>query len=149
MLKFDKMWESYPTIQGEKTPCKTNGNINFDDQCAIRLGSCLATCGVDTSKLVPKSRHCWQHNTKLGHILAAEELANGLAKYKIEGIATFKKIDPSTFQAVLAGKTGIIFSKIFGLGLVKILHKDREIILIYGKATVLLSGAHGLLFHAL
>ncbi len=113
MLKFKEMWESYPIVGERSAPCKTNGKRNFDDQCAIRLGVCLASCGVDTTKLVPKIRHCWQHNSKLGHVLAAEDLANGLAKYKIDGISALKKIDSSKFQTVLAGKTGIIFFKDF------------------------------------
>lgn len=54
MLEFKKMWENYPTIQGESAPCKTNGKKNFDDQCAIRLGACLVSCGVDTTNSFPK-----------------------------------------------------------------------------------------------
>ncbi len=113
MLNLKKMWENYPTIKGESAPCKTGSKKNFDDQCAIRLGSCLAACGVDTTKIVSKSRHCWQHDAKLGHILAAEELANGLLKTRINGISPLRKIDPRKFQSELISKTGIIFFKDF------------------------------------
>lgn len=113
MITFEKLWNSYPTINGEKAPCQTNGVKNFSDQCAIRLGVALASCGVVTSKLVPTKRHCWQHQANEGHILAAEELANGLMKANIPGIGALLKINPDTFQNDLSGKKGIIFFKDF------------------------------------
>lgn len=73
----------------------------------------MAACGVDTTSLVPKGRHCWHHKVSLGHVLAAEELAQGLAKIKISGLAATKKLNPASFQHLLAGKTGIIFLKDF------------------------------------
>jgi hypothetical protein len=113
VIKFQQLWDSYPTIQGDKTPCTTNGKTNFDDQCAIRLGSALAKNGVKTTNLVPKGRHCWQHDISEGHVLAAEELANGLARFHIGGIQKKIEINPSTFQKDLIGKKGIIFFKDF------------------------------------
>lgn len=113
MIKFTKLWESYPTIQGDKAPCKTNGKKNFEDQCAIRLGVALASSGVKTTNLVPKGRHCWHHESSQGHVLAAEELANGLARFPIGGIQKKIKIDPATFQKDISGKKGIIFFKDF------------------------------------
>lgn len=113
MPGFENLWNCYPTINGEKAPCRTRGKQNFNDQCAIRLGVSLASCGVDTLTLVPKARHCWHHENSLGHVLAAEELANGLAKKRIPGIGVMKKVDPLNFQTLLAGKTGIIFFKDF------------------------------------
>lgn len=114
MINFDKLWESYPVIKdGESAPCKTNGKKNFDNQCAIRLGVGLAACGVNTTKIVQKTRHCWQHDAKQGHVLSAEELAHGLIKANIAGVSAVKKVDPKSFQTLLAGKTGIIFFKDF------------------------------------
>ena len=113
MIQFQKFWESYPTIQGDKAPCKTNGKKNFEDQCAIRLGAALAKNWVKTTNLVPKGRHCWKHEAVEGHVLAAEELANGLARFPIGGIQKKIDIDPSTFQKDIAGKRGIIFFKDF------------------------------------
>lgn len=113
MLTFQKLWDSYPTIQGDKAPCKKNGKKNFEDQCAIRLGVALAQNGVKTLNLVPKSRHCWHHEVKEGHILAAEELANGLSKFPIGGVQKKIDLEPSTFQKDIAGKSGIIFFKDF------------------------------------
>jgi len=113
VIKFQQLWDSYPTIQGDKTPCKTNGKTNFDDQCAIRLGAALAKNGVKTTNLVTKGRHCWQHDISEGHVLAAEELANGLARFHIGGIQKKIEINPSSFQKDLVGKKGIIFFKDF------------------------------------
>lgn len=113
MIKFQKLWEAYPTIQGDKTPCKTNGIVNFSDQCAIRLGAALAKNGVKTTNLVTKGRHCWQHETSEGHILAAEELANGLARFPIGGVQRKIELATDSFQKEIAGKKGIIFFKDF------------------------------------
>jgi hypothetical protein len=113
MITFQKLWDSYPTIQGDKAPCKTQGKKNFDDQCAIRLGAALADNGVKTTNLVPKSRHCWHHDVNEGHVLAAEELALGLARYPIGGIQRKIEISPDTFQKDISGKKGIVFFKDF------------------------------------
>lgn len=29
MINFQKLWDTYPTIQGDKAPCKTDGVKNF------------------------------------------------------------------------------------------------------------------------
>jgi len=57
MITFKKLWESHPSINGEKNPCTTNGKKNFNDQCAIRVGVALSICGIDTSTL-PGAVHC-------------------------------------------------------------------------------------------
>lgn len=113
MIKFQNLWEDHPTIQGEKAPCKSNGKVNFKDQCAIRLGTTLAKNGVTTTILVPKDRHCWYHETAAGHILAAEELANGLSRSPIPGIQRKINVNPNTYQKDIFGKKGIIFFKDF------------------------------------
>jgi len=99
MVKFNHLWENHPTIQNDKYLCKnTNGKKYYDDQCAIRMGTCLANCGVDTTKIVPKRRHCWHHDVSCGHILSAEELANGLKSSIVNGIQKMEEINPSDFQ---------------------------------------------------
>lgn len=120
------------TTQGDKSPCKTNGKKNFEGQCAIRPGAALAKSGVKTTNLVARGRHCWQHETSEGHVLAAEELANGLAKYAIGGIQKKIAIDPSTFQKDIEGKSGIVFLRISGLEVAKVLGIGAGITLIYG-----------------
>jgi len=57
MLAFDKLWKNHPTITGDDNLCKTNGKPNFTDQCAIRMGVCLARCSVDTSRILGVT-HC-------------------------------------------------------------------------------------------
>ena len=114
MVKFNQLWKNHPTIQKETYPCKsTSGKKNFNDQCAIRMGACLAKSGVNTTKIVSKNRHCWQHDVSYGHILAAEELANGLKRCIIPGIQKMDKFDSSQFQRELNHKQGIIFFKDF------------------------------------
>lgn len=111
MIKFKALWESHPTINGDKNPCSTNGKKNFDDQCAIRVGVALSKCGIDTSTL-PGAVHCWHdHPKSLGHVIRAEELAVGLSKRSIAGLEKMVKVKPSEFSEVLEGKTGIIFFK--------------------------------------
>jgi len=86
MIGFKNLWENHPAINGEKSPCTTNGKKNFDDQCAIRVGVALSKCGTDTSTL-PGVVHCWHgHPKSQGHVIRAEELANGLSKHPISGI---------------------------------------------------------------
>ncbi|MGP9826916.1 type VI secretion system amidase effector protein Tae4 [Ectopseudomonas khazarica] len=114
MLIFKELWESHPTITGEDNPCTTNGQVNFSDQCAIRIGVALNACGVDTSS-IPGVRYCWHHKKSAGHILAAEELAVALTRYRIPGLGPVQKIDPSKFKDELISQRGIIFFKDYWL----------------------------------
>ncbi|WP_281555998.1 T6SS effector amidase Tae4 family protein [Thalassomonas sp. RHCl1] len=113
MLKFKELWNKHPTIQGDDAPCRTNGEKNFLNQCAIRMGACLASNGVDTLNLVSKDRHCWHHNISSGHVLSAEELARGLDRNPISGLEKKASVDPLSYQKTISGKTGIIFCKNF------------------------------------
>jgi len=111
MITFNKLWENHPTITGNDNPCSTNGKSNFPNQCAIRLGVTLARCGVVTSR-IPGAIHCWHgHDKSQGHIIRAEELANGLNKYQIPGLQKVIKVSPDDFSNELSGKKGIIFFK--------------------------------------
>ncbi len=110
MLTFKKLWDSHPTITGEDNPCATDRRVNFSDQCAIRVGVALSACGFNTAN-IPGARHCWYHKKSAGHVLAAEELANGLIKYPIAGLGKVQKIDPSKFKNKLAAHKGVIFFK--------------------------------------
>jgi hypothetical protein len=112
-MDFQNLCNKHPTIVGDSVPCSTDGKANFSDQCAIRLGVALASIGVDTTSLVPKARHCWYHDSGLGHVLAAEELAQGLSRMPISGVSRLQKIDPKQFARKLSGKKGIIFFKDF------------------------------------
>ncbi len=110
MVKFKSLWASHPTIKGDGVPCKTKSVKNFDNQCAIRVGAALARCGVDT-KEIPGARHCWQHDSGEGHVLSAEELANGLEKVIIPGVQKVIKHTPEKFLESTKGVTGIVFFK--------------------------------------
>jgi hypothetical protein len=110
MIRFNKLWENHPTISGQDSPCSTNGKSNFSDQCAIKVGVSLSACGVNTTH-IPGVRHCWFHEKSDGHVLAAEELGQGLKRGNIAGIGKLQKIDPKNFKSSLSGKKGIIFFK--------------------------------------
>jgi hypothetical protein len=111
MVTFKQLWSNHPSITGEKNPCTTKGKKNFDNQCAIRVGVSLVKCGVKTTE-IPGVVHCWHgHDKSQGHVIRAEELANGLVRYPIQGIRKMVKITPQNFSKQLSGKTGIIFFK--------------------------------------
>ncbi|WP_281558908.1 type VI secretion system amidase effector protein Tae4 [Thalassomonas sp. RHCl1] len=111
MFSFEKLWESHPTNTNEDNPCTTNGEKNFTNQCAIRVGVALAKCGVKTSS-IPGATHCWHgHDKSQGHVIRAEELANGLNKFPVAGIQKVIKVNPDEFADELHGKKGIIFFK--------------------------------------
>lgn len=116
MITFNQLWNNHPTIKGNDNPCSTNGKPNFPNQCSIRLGVCLQNSGIDTTR-IPGIRHCWQHDKTAGHVLSAEEFANGLKRHSpfIPGIQNFQEIEPNEFSDLLAGNKGIIFSKIIGV----------------------------------
>lgn len=103
-LSFDKLWNAHPTISGNENPCSKD----FTNQCAIRVGVALAACGVDTTK-IPGATHCWHHPKSEGHILRAQELADGMSKASIGGIGSRISIDPKKISEELRGKKGIIF----------------------------------------
>lgn len=106
-VNFKELWNGYP----DDKPC----NKQFSNQCAIKVGSALAKCGVKTTTLVPKNRHCWFHKDTEGHVLSAEELAAGLRKVKIPGLAPVMEISAKDFKSKIAGKKGIIFFKDYWL----------------------------------
>jgi hypothetical protein len=60
---------------------------------------------------VPGARYCWQHKRSAGHVLAAEELANGLRMHPFFGLGNLQKITPENFKDKIALQTGIIFFK--------------------------------------
>ncbi|BFM13910.1 hypothetical protein R50073_00930 [Maricurvus nonylphenolicus] len=113
MLKFSTLWNAHPTVTKAGKPClKKDGIPRFANQCAMRLGTALTACNIDTTKLVPQSRHCWEEGHKgKGHVLAAEELAIGLSEAKLKHLSPIEKVPPKEIGKKLKGKTGIIFFK--------------------------------------
>ncbi|KAB8313010.1 hypothetical protein EH228_02335 [Erwinia endophytica] len=109
-LSFESLWNAHPTVKGENAPCRlSNGLKAFDDQCAISVGTALARCGCDVTRL--KATFCWQHPKKEGHILRAEELANALRIAPFEGMAVMIRVTTDNFEKTLRNETGIIFFK--------------------------------------
>ena len=104
MVTFAKLWESYPDVGG---PCSTDGKRNFENQCAIRMGVCLENAGVNTKEW--PVRRCWQHKGKERHILAAEELANALARHAVPGVGRVEKYGGKEGFEKIRGRTGIVF----------------------------------------
>ena len=111
MITFKKLWDNHPTNTNHKDPCMTNGKKNFSNQCAIRVGVSLAECGIKTAS-IPGAIHCWHgHDKSEGHVIRAEELANGLTKISLPGLKPVIKVNPNEFSKKISGKKGIIFFK--------------------------------------
>ncbi|MFE8102234.1 type VI secretion system amidase effector protein Tae4 [Brenneria goodwinii] len=111
-ITFAALWSAHPEINGDETPCRRkDGHKAFDDQCAIRVGTALARCGYDVTKL--HAEFCWLHPKQQGHILRAEELANALKRTSIPGLFPAIKVDVNNFEKTLKNQTGIIFFKDF------------------------------------
>jgi hypothetical protein len=109
MVLFDTLWKNYPTKEKVKSLCtnkQKDSNEPFSDYCAIMLSECFIRSGVDIS--IIKGDRCWSHHGKK-HILRAEDLANGLKKYRYPKFGMLKKIQPASFQDALSNKTGVIF----------------------------------------
>ncbi len=100
-VKFKELWNSYP----DNAPC----NAKFKNQCAIKVGAALASSGVKTIDIVNIKRHCWFHDKKEGHILSAQDLADGLSKNKIHGLEKAIELPGNGFKTKITGKKGIIF----------------------------------------
>lgn len=111
-LSFESLWNAHPEIKGDATPYRLpNGLKAFEDQYAIHLGTALARCGCDVTKL--KAAFCWHSPKKEGHILRAEELANALRISPFNGMAPWVKVTVKNFESVLRNERGIIFFKDF------------------------------------
>lgn len=51
-IHFSELWNAHPEVKGDENPCRRkDGHKAFDDQCAIRIGTALARCGYDVTKL--------------------------------------------------------------------------------------------------
>ncbi len=111
MITFKNLWDNHPTNTDDEDPCVTNGEKNFANQCAIRVGVSLTKCGVRTAS-IPGATHCWHGHAKSeGHVIRAEELAKGLEKITLPGLKPVIKVNSREFSSTLSGKKGIIFFK--------------------------------------
>lgn len=109
MSTFQKLWDAHPT--GE-LPCSTDGKSNFENQCAIRMGVAFTNAGISMKGW--GLRHCWHHAATDGHTLAAEEMAQALAKRAIvPGMGKIEKLQRKDWKAAIRGRRGIFFCKDF------------------------------------
>lgn len=107
-ITFAELWNAYPN---EAAPCKNpkTGDAAFSDECAIRVGTCLATAGI-TNKSFTGAR-CWYEGHPRSHMLRAEEVANWLLLRPFAGCPKPTDITGKNWQAAAKGRTGIVFFK--------------------------------------
>jgi len=111
MIVFDTLWNNFPDKDVMKLSCRNKQptkSIPFENYCAILLSECFIKSGMDLSLL--SGDRCWSHQGKR-HIIRAEELGNTLKKRVPAGFSQPIKIESSSFQTILDGKTGIIYFK--------------------------------------
>ncbi len=109
-LGFGRLWNNHPNISNnEMQPCRRpDGVANFGNQCAIRMGTCLAQ-----SELLKNydGAECWFGHAGQGHSLRARELATWLRNHA----ATFGvvEIKSEVRWQDYVNRTGIIFCENF------------------------------------
>ncbi len=124
MIEFKDLWRGHPINESVQTPCIAPRDlINladepvragfpvFHNQCAIRMGIALRRAGVQPSQL-PGIAYCTVHERDEMHFINANQLANAIAKAKIDGIGPIEKItgaDTAHFYPKIFGRTGIIY----------------------------------------
>ncbi len=111
MLKFERLWNSYPQEDVIKQICYNKQDTTtapFSDYCAIMLSEALIKAGVPLKDF--EGNTCWSHSGAK-HALLAEQLATWLKNASILGLRGAVKIEPTAFQEKLKGKTGIILFK--------------------------------------
>lgn len=105
MSFFETLWSNYP----DDDPCDAkdkNGELLFENQCAIRLSHCLNRSGVSLSSF-PISRKCWIHPAD-DEALAAKELADWLDRGLHPKIKKSIQITGNEWRAKVLDKEGII-----------------------------------------
>ncbi len=110
-LGFGRLWQNHPNISHyEMQPCRREDGVpNFANQCAIRMGVCLARSALLEGY---DGVQCWFGGHKgAGHTLRARELATWLRNHA----SRFGKAEISshvTWQDYV-NRTGIIFCENF------------------------------------
>ncbi|WP_233152949.1 T6SS effector amidase Tae4 family protein [Motiliproteus sp. MSK22-1] len=128
MITFDKLWNNFPDKTLIKARCQNKQATStrpFGNYCAISLSDALIKSGISTSG--SKVKKCWSH-PGMRHILLAEEMANWLKTSNFSWLGKLEKINSSSFQEKLNGRTGIIFSRIIGNEEMNLSTKEVEII---------------------
>ena len=109
-VSFKTLWAWHPANLGIRNPCTTDGKVNFEDQCAIRMGECFSKSGVLLDSF--SGAKCYPgHKHNQSHILRAEELAGWMKTQPVffGKVETKRNVKASDY----ANKKGIIFLKNF------------------------------------
>lgn len=107
-VTFAELWSAYPQ---ESAPCKdpVTGKAAFADECAIRLGSCLASVGITNHSF--RGACCWFKGHPRSHMLRAEEVASWLQLRPFAGCAKPTDVTGKDWRSKVKGKTGMVFFK--------------------------------------
>jgi len=110
-MDFKLLWDNHPAnrVADDEYPCVGyNGQPNYENQCAIKMGVCLERCNFDMSKF--EGVKCWHHPRSDNHILRVEELRLFFAKVLPNKSLTIKRKRPNKDISVedFEGKSGIV-----------------------------------------
>lgn len=105
-VPFSTLWAAYPQTSPLCIDPAT-GEAAFPDECAIRLGSCLATAGITNNSF--KGARCWYKGHSRAHLLRAEEVANWLQRRPFAGCPKPLDITGKDWVSKIKHKTGIVF----------------------------------------
>jgi hypothetical protein len=104
MALFQKLWDNY----AYGAPCSTNGVRNYENQCAIRIGTTFVTNGISLKNA--NLTMCSYHPKSAGHTLRARELATALDRGAFSNISPTKKYRGTEgWLNKISGKTGIVY----------------------------------------
>ena len=112
MADFKTLWDKFPDQDELEKICfnkqPRSDTQPFDNYCSIVMSECFARSGIQVDRC-PGAK-CWSHAGSK-HVIRAEDLANWLAASPPAGFGRKEVIAPASFQADLAGRTGVIFFK--------------------------------------
>lgn len=105
VVTFQELWTAYP----QAAPCldPATGKAAFEDECAIRFGTCLAGVGITNKSF--KGETCWFHEHPRSHMLRAKEVAQWLHLQPFAGCPKPGTITGSDWKDKIKGRTGIAF----------------------------------------
>ncbi|MFH1119814.1 MAG: T6SS effector amidase Tae4 family protein [Bacteroidota bacterium] len=107
-ITFANLWMNYP----KDPPCvNPNGDPppGWSNQCAIKVSVALELSGVSFQSF--SGLRCPIDIKMKGMIGSAQQLANWLIKKPFKGCPEVTKINPTSWEIKVSGKTGIIFFK--------------------------------------
>ncbi|HKT99236.1 MAG TPA: T6SS effector amidase Tae4 family protein [Paraburkholderia sp.] len=105
VVSFSELWSAYP----RSAPCTdpATGKPAFEDECAIRMGTCLAAVGITNKSF--KGEKCWFQGHSPSHMLRAKEVAGWLRLQPFAGCPKPQAVTGKDWQDKVKGQTGILF----------------------------------------